>query len=466
MPKSSRTAALLGVVLAAAVVTSIGAAVTASGAVPHPSSAASVICRSGVTKRQVEHQLLRRLQREVDRRYRPAARSAIWRRLVRHPATAYRTAKIWAHVRVVAVVCRTRTSHRTVYAVVPARKAASVGAALTAASTAGRRLGISDPVLFYLSAADQSAQLADMKKNLHAASVRFDVPWPKIQPDGPTSFDWSKLDQVVASVRAKGMGIDFILDGCAPWASPSGNWWAQPSDPAQFAAFAGAVAARYRPAGVDTFEIWNEPNLDQFWYPVANAHAYTALLVDASAAIKAADPSAKVISGGLIPGGTPSGASGGIHPLTFLATMYADGAKSSFDAVGFHPYSGNSPSSRLLPLEYAPWSGFSEMSATKESVRSIMVANGDSAKKLDITEVGWPSNESTQNGIAGPAAQADEFSEVLSFAAANRWVGSVYLYTYQDNGMSTTIDENNYGLVTAKGVRKPAYYVVAGWWWS
>jgi hypothetical protein len=51
---------------------------------------------------------------------------------------------------------------------------------------------------------------------------------------------------------------------------------------------------------------------------------------------------------------------------------------------------------------------------------------------------------------------------VLAFAKANTWVGLVYWFTYQDNGVSTTNDENNFGLITTSGARKPAYPVLAG----
>ncbi len=457
MFKFSRGAALRVAVFALATSASVGAAVATSTAVPHPASTSSAICRSSHSRSQVDQELMVMLRRDVHKRYRPALWGPVWRELTRHPAAAYRMVEKWSHVRVVAVTCGTANSRKTAFAIVTVSKPASFVAKLITASKNGLRIGIADPNLYYKGPATQAAHLTDMKNNLHVSSVRIDVSWPNIQPSGPTSFDWSQLDQTVAAIRAHGLSIDFIIDGCAPWASASGNWWAQPSDPTQFATFAGEVAARYGSSDGSTFEIWNEPNLDIFWYPAANAQAYTTLLIDASAAIKAADPGATVISGGLSNGGTPSGASGGIDPITFLNAMYAGGAKSSFDAVGFHPYGWP-----LLPNQFAPWNGWSMMNATTSSIRSVMIANGDGAKKVDITEVGWPSNEPSSTGIAGPNAQADEFQQALSFAMANSWIGSIYLFTYQDNGVSTTNTENNFGLITASGARKPAYFVLAG----
>jgi polysaccharide biosynthesis protein PslG len=98
------------------------------------------------------------------------------------------------------------------------------------------------------------------------------------------------------------MSADLVIDGCPPWAAvagTNGDPYSQPASPAQFATWAAEVAARYSSRGVRTFEIWNEPNIVQFWRPKPNPAAYSADLVAAYAAIKTVDPSAFIISGGL-----------------------------------------------------------------------------------------------------------------------------------------------------------------------
>ena len=96
------------------------------------------------------------------------------------------------------------------------------------------------------------------------------------------------------------------------------------------------MAARYAPEGVNTFEIWNEPNSVHFWQPEPNPSAYTVDLMAAYSAIKAVDHSAFVISGGLAPTVSKNG---NISAFDFLKAMYADGAEGSFDALGYHAYS-------------------------------------------------------------------------------------------------------------------------------
>jgi hypothetical protein len=101
--------------------------------------------------------------------------------------------------------------------------------------------------------------------------------------------------------------------------------WGEPASASAYGTFAGQVAARYGPMGVNTYEIWNEENNQAFWYPAPNPSLYTAMLKDAYAAIKAVQPGATVISGGLAPAADDG--AGDIAPIEFLQDMYADGAR-------------------------------------------------------------------------------------------------------------------------------------------
>ena len=184
-------------------------------------------------------------------------------------------------------------------------------------TTVGPTFGVSLPALVNQTAATQAASLANLK-SIGITSIRIGADWDWVQPTGPTTFDWSQLDQEVASVRAAGMTVDMVISGSPPWAAVAGTAGdpsPQPADPATFATFAADVAARYAPQGVSDFEIWNEPNDVDFWQPAPDAAVYTALLQASYSSIKAVDPSAFVISGGLAPE-----ADGGsiIDAVTFL----------------------------------------------------------------------------------------------------------------------------------------------------
>ena len=169
----------------------------------------------------------------------------------------------------------------------------------------------------------------------------------------------------------------------------------------------------------------------------------------AYAAIKKVDPSAFVISGGLAPEATDGS---NINAIDFLKAMYADGAKGSFDALGYHSYSYPA-----LPNTYKSWSGWSQMAQTSASIRSVMTGNGDGNKKVWITEEGAPSGG--PSGV-GQAAQATALTQAIAAAKAASWIGALYLYSWQDEGTDPGNTEDWFGLLTANGQRKLAYTAV------
>jgi hypothetical protein len=286
-------------------------------------------------------------------------------------------------------------------------------------------------------------------KSIGLRWVRVDADWSLLQPKGPKAFDWAPLDQVVHSIEAAGMHADLIIDNAPPWAQTSAatEQWGEPASASAYGTFAGQVAAHYGPMGVRTYEIWNEENVQVFWYPAPNPGLYTAMLKDAYAAIKAVQPDATVLSGGLAPAADDG--AGDIAPIEFLQDMYADGAEGSFDALGDHAYSNPA-----LPDTFETWSGWSQMDQTSPSLRSVMAANGDSAKQIWVTEIGAPSAGS--DGV-GTTAQAEEVTQAVAGAKSSPWIGAMFFYTYEDGADYP----DYYGLLNADGSAKPAWTALA-----
>ncbi len=230
------------------------------------------------------------------------------------------------------------------------------------------------------------------------------------------------------------------------WARSGGTDKYPPKNPSDYAAFVKVLAQRYAPMGVHAWEIWNEPNNKMFWAPRADAVAYTALLKQAYTAIKSADASATVVSGGLSPA---SDSGGNISPLTFTASMYAHGAHGSFDALGLHPYSYP-----YAPMYVGSWNTFYRT----PDLHALMAQNGDSAKTVWATEIGFPTGSGS--GAVSQQAQAGDIVAAIEQWRSWWFHGPIIFYTLRDKGSSQNDVDQNMGLENRTGGPKPSYVAV------
>jgi hypothetical protein len=225
-----------------------------------------------------------------------------------------------------------------------------------------------------------AGELAALRRT-GATVARSDALWDAAELGPPTGgvhhYRWTFDDGVAAALAAQHLRWLPIVDYTPSWdRSVPGREHSAPRSPADFGAFAGALAARYGPAGtfwtehpglprepIDTYEIWNEPDEQSFWLPTPDPAAYAELYLRARNAIDAVDPAARVVIGGLG------------RPLWFLPALLAarPGIAAHIDGVAIHPY-------RPTPLEV--------VAAVRED-RAYMDAAGLAGVPLYVTEVGW-----------------------------------------------------------------------------
>lgn len=290
--------------------------------------------------------------------------------------------------------------------------------------------------------------------------VRFDIDWSGVQRNGPTSYSWTEIDRIVKLGNEYGINMLAILAYSPSWAAKSGCVAGQkcaPKDPALFATFAGVAATRYK-NNIAAWEIWNEPNMDYFWSPKANGTDYAAVLKAGYTAIKAVQPGAIVVTGGLSP---VTSSRTTVDPLVFLKDMYAAGGKGSFDAVGHHPYTY-----ALSPASTLPWNHWYQM----YKIYDLMNQNGDAAKKIWITEIGAPTGGAGVGRELGALnfahgsdyltqnAQAETMSALIAESSKiTRWLGPVFWYSLVDINSKSSDPEGHFGLITSDNKYKAAH---------
>lgn len=341
-------------------------------------------------------------------------------------------------------------------------------AAPAQAAHARKGVGFSIPS-YPLPKSEQQVEYFRDMKSMGANWVRFDLPWNAIQPVDAEHFKWETYDTLVENALAAGLQIDAIIDFTPAWARGTGDPKSSacpPASPEQFAAYAAAVVKHY--AGkLASVEIWNEPNIYQFWKPVPDAAQYVPLLKAAYTAIKAIDPKLTVLSAGLSASFDDSKTHHYIDQRTFLTQMYALGAKDFFDALAFHPYSYPIP-----PGTYQVYSAWSSMAQTPKNLRAIMTANGDGGKQLWLTEYGAPTDGPdpvsatcdsfvfTGRRKVDECLQARIVTEAIALTKNDDSFGPFFLYSYIDRGTSTKSQENFYGVVKYDGTHKQGYDAV------
>ena len=261
-------------------------------------------------------------------------------------------------------------------------------------------------------------------------------PWAYVQPRSRFGYDWAGADMIINHARRQGITVVARLDVVPAWARPANTTdrFLDADRYEDYAAYVAAFLERYRPLGVRHVIIWNEPNLAGEWgQRRPDPAAYAALLKAVYPRAKAAAPDAVVIAGALSPGPDLGGGEARLNDITYTEQFYAAGGGSFFDMWAVHSYGAQSPP------DAAPAPDVVNFRRT-ELTRALLVAHGDAAKKLIITEGGW--NDSARWSAAVLPSQRVRYT-VDAYRLAQEWpwleaacmwqLGTPWrTYTYQD----------------------------------
>jgi hypothetical protein len=234
--------------------------------------------------------------------------------------------------------------------------------------------------------------------------LRLDAAWVGAEPEPPDPvsgehrYRWERYDEIAAAFARHGLRWYPILDYSTEWSGRiAGDVMSPPADPAQFAAYARAFAARYGESGafwdehpelprlpVAAYEIWNEPNAEMFWRGQATApEDYADLYAAARRAIRDVDARTPVVTGGLLDANATD-------PNLFVRRMvrHRPELAREIDAVGYHPYQQSYDGAR----------------GGLERIRATLDAAGLRSVPLEVTEIGattaWVSEATRAEMIA------------------------------------------------------------------
>lgn len=256
-------------------------------------------------------------------------------------------------------------------------------------------------------------QALDAQYTAGARSLRQWINWTEIEKKRGT-FDFRLYDAFMADAARAKLRVVPILFGMPKFHAAKAKKGAKvtavttfpPKTNASFARYVTAVVKRYGRNGtfwkanrgltavpIESYQVWNEPNLPQYWGGKPDARAYVRLLKTGARAIRKADPQAEVLAGGL-----PESKQG-VPLLRFVRQMYAAGAKGSFDTLAVHPYAKT----------------VAGVLAGAKKAHQVSVQAGDGDVSVWITEVGW---------AAGPRAPGSAFT--VTEAQQAKLVGDLY----------------------------------------
>jgi hypothetical protein len=242
---------------------------------------------------------------------------------------------------------------------------------------------------------------------------RNGVLWSEIEPvEGERHWDeLASLEGEMELAARSGMQLILVVRGTPAWAQSTSGYICSAVKPEKlpaFASFVGELVQRYSqpPYNVKFWEIGNEPDVapqqvrsespfgcwGEMGDPYFGGEYYATILKAVYPQVKANDPQAQVLIGGLLldcdPVNPPQNKD--CTPSRYLEGILKGGGGGYFDAVSFHAYDYyTGPLSYENGNWHSKWDSTGPVSLTKARfVRSVLAAYGLAGKPLLNTEAG------------------------------------------------------------------------------
>jgi polysaccharide biosynthesis protein PslG len=285
--------------------------------------------------------------------------------------------------------------------------------------------------------------------------------------------DWSSFDEATNARRIKaykkaGINVLVVVSYTPAAYRPAGTTkYHPPSNPARYGDFLAHLGRTLGPY-IDAYEVWNEPDDSIHWHNGPRPAQYAPLLKEAYRGVKQTDPTATVVTGGMVG-----------NNFDFLAALYKLGAKGHFDAVGVHTdlacesdppeFQYRDPQGRIGRYVFT---GYREVAAT--------MADHGERKPIWMTEMGWPTpgagvkclqggqpvrGKENEPGGVSYAKQAEYLRRGFECMQGDGLVSVAFWFSLQDISNQLT-HEHRFGLIDTFGSHKPAYNALQRWVWD
>jgi Beta-xylosidase len=277
-------------------------------------------------------------------------------------------------------------------------------------------------------------------------------------------YNFSYLDQVFDEMLSHNVR-PFVELGFMPGAIASGEktvfWWkgnvTPPADWEDWAALMRALFSHWieRYGREETLrwpvEVWNEPNLDNFWQG-ASEENYFRLYETSVLAIKAVDERIRV--------GGPAICGGSDHWIDHFLGFVRE-RKLPLDFFSRHLYTGMSPTLRSPELFYQNLADPASPIAELASVRERVDKAGFSGLEIHITEFNTsyhpqcPVHDTPLNAayLARLLSESGDIVKTLSY-----WT---FCDLFEETDVPRALFHGGFGLLARYGIPKPTFYLFA-----
>jgi hypothetical protein len=288
------------------------------------------------------------------------------------------------------------------------------------------------------------------------------------------SYNFAAYDRTIDQAAARGIRVHVAFTGPAPrWATGDRRRVsAFKPNAAAFGEFVAAAAQHFN-GRVDRYSIWNEPNWKSWLGPIANqASLYRGLYSRGYAAIKKADPRAKVLIGET----SPLRKSGWSQaPLAFLRSLAC--VNKSFkrvrkctplraDGYAHHPYDFRHSPSYVQPNpDNVTMGNLRNLTRTLDrlSRAGALRKNGGGRMPVYLTEYGY---FSSGHRAVPPRVRVPWLKQAYTIALRNSRVKSQLQYVLVAPPARSRASFFNLALLTTSGKKYPNYNALLSWYRS